>query len=129
MLYVDLSVSQYLDRAFSHADRGEMMVKNVIGLTMDDLLKQFSELVFNIARDMENDGYFIGSQELGEAQQTFLHDVLHRRLGKKQLPTVLYRLTKVVAKLTEMTPIVLIDEYDTPISYAVQNGYFLDVCP
>jgi hypothetical protein len=43
---------------------------------MDDLLEQFGELVFDIARDVQNDGYFSGSQELGEAYQTFLHDVL-----------------------------------------------------
>jgi hypothetical protein len=42
---------------------------------------------------------------------------------------VLYNLTKVVAQLTKRRPIVLIDEYDTPISYAAKNGYFPDVCP
>jgi hypothetical protein len=96
---------------------------------MDDLLEQFGDLVFEIARDMQNNGYFSGSQELGEPYQTFLHDVLGRRLAKERLPRSLYNLTKGVAKLTKRTPIVLIDEYDTPISYAVQNGYFPDVCP
>ena len=96
---------------------------------MDDLLEQFGELVFNIARVMQNVGSFSGSQELGQAYQTFLRDVLERRLPKEQLPTALYDLTVVVHQLTKRRPIVLIDEYDTPTSYAVQNGYFPDVCP
>jgi hypothetical protein len=96
---------------------------------MDDLLEQFGQLVFNVARDMQNDAYFSGSQELGEACQTFLRDVLLRRLPKEELPEALYYLSKVVAQLTKRRLIVLIDEYDTPISYAVQNGYFPDVCP
>jgi len=41
--------------------------KNLIGLTMDNLLEQFGKLVFEVAQDMQNDGYFSGSQDLGEA--------------------------------------------------------------
>jgi hypothetical protein len=54
--------------------------KNVIGLTMDDLVEQFAVEVFRIARDMENAGYLSGSHELGKAYQKVLDDVLHRRL-------------------------------------------------
>jgi hypothetical protein len=96
---------------------------------MDDLLQQFGELVCEIAQDMQNDGYFSGSHELGEAYQTFLRNLLERRLAKEQFPRALYNLTKIVGKLTKRRPIVLIDEYDTPISYAVQHGYFPEVYP
>jgi hypothetical protein len=70
-----------------------------------------------------------GSQELVFEYQTFLRDVLRRQLPKTQLYTALYELTKVVARLTHRRLIVLIDGYDTPTSYAVQNNYFSDVCP
>lgn len=33
---------------------------------MDSLLEQFSELVSDIAQEMQNDDYFSGSCELGE---------------------------------------------------------------
>ena len=91
---------------------------------MDDLLAQFGELVFEIAQDTQNDGYFSSSHKLGEAYQTFIHDVLCRQLAKKQLPRALYNLTKIIGKLTNRRSIVLIDEYDTPTSYAVQTGIF-----
>ena len=96
---------------------------------MDGLLEQFGELVCDIARDMQGDGYFTGSQELGEGHQKFLRDVLQQQLPKAELHRALYGLTKVVAKLTRRSPIVLIDEYDTPTLYAVQNNYFPDVRP
>lgn len=96
---------------------------------MDDLLAQFGELVFEIAQDMQNDGYFSSSHRLGKAYQTFIHDVLRRQLAKKQLLRALYNLTKIIGKLTNRRPIVLIDEYDPPTSYTVQNGNFPDVYP
>lgn len=96
---------------------------------MDDLLRQFGELLFETAQDMQNNGYFSGSHMLGEAYQTFLRDVLERRLGKKQFPRALYHLTRIVHKLTKRRSIVLIDEYDTPTSYAVHHGYFPEVYP
>jgi hypothetical protein len=96
---------------------------------MDDLLGKFGELVSDIAQEMQNAGYFSGSHELGEAYQTFLRDVLRGQLAKGKLPRALYKLTELVHQLTKRRPIVLIDEYDTPTSYAVQNGYFPDVCP
>jgi hypothetical protein len=96
---------------------------------MDDLLEQFGVLVSDIALEMQLQGYFSGSHELEEGFQMFLHDVLRGRLAKEKLPSALYNLTRLVHHLTKRRPIVLIDEYDTPTSYAVQNGYFSDVCP
>jgi hypothetical protein len=97
---------------------------------MDDLEKQFSDLVYDIAKDMESHGYFCGSEELvGQGQKRLLRDVLQRQLPEAQLPMALYRLTKVIAELTKRKPIVLIDEYYTPISNAFQHGHSPDVCP
>jgi hypothetical protein len=96
---------------------------------MDDLQERFGKLIYDIAQDMQNDGYFFGSRELGDGYQTFLRDILRGQLPKAQLPMALYNLTKVIARLTKRNIIVLIDEYDTPTSYAVQYGYFPDVCP
>jgi hypothetical protein len=107
VLYINLSVSQYLDCASSHADRGKNDGKNVIGSTMDKLLEEFAGLVFDIAREMQRDGYFTGSQELGEQYPTFLRDVLQRRLPKNRLRSVLYHLTRVVAQLTKRRTIVV----------------------
>jgi hypothetical protein len=96
---------------------------------MDELKEQFSELVYDIAGRMERNGYFVGSQELGQDQKTFLRDVQQRQLRIAQLPMALYNLTTVTAALTKRGIIVLIDEYDTPTSYAFQQGYYPDVCP
>ena len=94
---------------------------------MDELVKRFGVLVHRTAWDMQNAGYFIGSDELGKADQTFLDDVLQRRLAEELLPTALYDLTEIVETLTKRRLIVLIDEYDTPVSNATQNGYFSEV--
>jgi hypothetical protein len=129
VLHIDLSVSQYLDCASSHADRDNNDGKNVTASNMDDLLVSFAGKVFDIARGMQRDGYFLRSQELDEGYQTFLRDVLKRRLSKDQLHSALYHLTSAIAQLMKRKTIVLIDEYDTPASYAAKHNYFPDVCP
>jgi hypothetical protein len=96
---------------------------------MDKLLEKFAELVFEIALEMKRNGYFRGTQNLMKEDQTFLRDVLQRRLREDRLHSALYRLTRVVAQLTKRRTIVLIDEYDTPILHAAEHNYFPDVCP
>ncbi len=96
---------------------------------MAGLEKRFGELVYTIAGRMEKNGYFLGSQELGQYQKAFLRDVLQGALPKDKLPMALYNLTEVIAKLTKRKVVVLINEYDTPTSDSFQNGYFSDVCP
>ena len=97
---------------------------------MADLQKQFSGLVYDIAEEMESHGYFLGSEELpGRGKKRFLRHVLERRLSEAQVPHALYKLTKIIEKLTKRKTIVLIDEYDTPTSISFQHDYFLEVCP
>lgn len=58
---------------------------------MDELLRKFAQLVFNIAREIQNDGYLTSFRELIEEDQTFFRDVLQRRLPDDQLDCALIR--------------------------------------
>ena len=93
---------------------------------MNKLLEQVSDLVFETSLDMQNDGYFFW---FSRARGGVSNIPSRQRLTKEQLPRTLYNLTKVVAELNKRRPIVLIDKYNAPPSYAVLNGYFPDVFP
>jgi hypothetical protein len=67
--------------------------------------------------------------ELGSSEQLFLLvNVLKKTLDDSEWPIVLFRLTTLLKTLTKRLVVVLVDEYDTQISCAVQHGYFDGVC-
>jgi hypothetical protein len=94
---------------------------------MEMLVKRFRQLVRKVAGDVKNSGHFNNSSVLDEDDRTFIDDARKSRLDEDQLPDALYDLTRIVEKLTNRRVIVLIDEYDTPISHAIKNGYSSEV--
>jgi hypothetical protein len=102
-------------------------VKNVTGSTMDELLQEFKKRVTRIAQGLGDSGFFKNRQELGDSLQTFLREVLEMKLAESTLPEALFDLTQVLHTLSNRPVILLVDEYDTPTSHAVQHGYFPEV--
>jgi len=103
-------------------------MKNVTGPTMPQFLQEYKMLIARIALDLEDDGYFKNRHELTNNRRKFLDDVLNETLPDSKLPTALFELTHLLHTLNNRAVVVLIDEYDTPTSYAVQKGYFSEVC-
>jgi hypothetical protein len=95
---------------------------------MDELLQQFKNHVVAIVRRLEDSGLFKNRQELPRNQQAFLKAVLEKKLDDSEWPTVLFELTRLLHTLLNREVIVLVDEYDTPTSYAIQHDYFPEVC-
>jgi len=101
--------------------------KNVLGSTMDEFRQAFKNCVHDIARGLEASGLLKG--KLGKSGHKFRDQVLAKTLDDTEWPGALFRLTNVVHELTKRPVIVLVDEYDTPTSHAVQHGYFPEACP
>jgi len=102
--------------------------KDVVGSTMAKLLQNFRDHVTDIVLRLESLGFFQNRGELLMYQQAFLEAVLKGTISDLRLPDVLSMLTEILHMLHQKQVIVLIDEYDTPTSHAVQGGYFPEVC-
>ena len=102
--------------------------KNVIGSTMARLLQNFKNHVTDTVLRWESLGFFQNRSELLMDQQAFLEAVLKGTIPDSRWPDVLFKLTEILHMLHQRQVVVLIDEYDTPMSYAVQDGYFPEVC-
>jgi hypothetical protein len=103
-------------------------VKNVLGSTMPILLQHFKVRLNIIAGELEPAGNFKSRGELGEVEKSFLDKVMNNTLADSECKTALFRLTVVLQQLSKRKVVVLIDEYDTPTSYAARHGYFEEVC-
>jgi hypothetical protein len=128
VLYVDLSVSEFFCHPPSHPDSQR---KDVIGTTFESLKQEFRMLVTEIASELESRGLLTNLHELDDTDRTFLNQILNEE-RKAKVEAVeaqaLFRLTEVLHILHRREVILLVDEYDTPTSYATQYGYSTEVC-
>jgi hypothetical protein len=80
-----------------------------------------------MALDLRRRGLLTNLHELDERDRTFVDQILSGELRRKKWTRALFRLTEVLQSLHKRDVIVLIDEYDTPTSYATNCGYFPEV--
>jgi hypothetical protein len=96
--------------------------------SLAELKIKFQTLLNRIVLRLAENGLLNNQQELHEIDRAFLGQILNDQLADKNLPDALFRLTKILRTLNKKEVVVLIDEYDTPTSYATRHGYFSEVC-
>jgi hypothetical protein len=125
VLYVYLSVSELICHPPSHVDSQR---KNVVGNTFKSLKNEFRVLVTAIASGLKKRGLLTHLHELDDTDHTFLNQIQNEECKAKVEAQALFRLTEILHILHKRKVIVLVDEYDTPTSYATQYGYSTEVC-
>jgi len=96
---------------------------------MAELLSSFQTEITDTVLRLEDAGVFQNRSELAPSRQEFLKEIIGGRLPDDEWPTALSMLTEVLDLLHKRPVIVLIDEYDSPMSYAAQHPYSTEVCP
>lgn len=128
-LYLDFSVSKCIGCFVNNADRGRNDVKNMISFDINDLLVKFRAYISRVARHLDRQGLFNNRTGLNNNEQQFLDGILNSTLPDSDLSITPFALTDFIFALTKRQVIVLVDEYDTPTSYAVSRGYFSELYP
>jgi hypothetical protein len=101
--------------------------KNVGGPTQEDLEEGFVNQVVDVARRLRSVGHLESNSNLDSDQRKYLRRLFDRQLSKYEWKAALAKLTEIIFTITERTTIVLVDEYDTPMSEALQRGYLEEV--
>ena len=94
-------------------------MKNVSFRTYDDFIEGFKDEDVAIAEDLKQCGFFKSRSNLTSSEQKFLKNLLNRDLTHLQWTKALQKLTKFMHELTNREVVVLVDEYDTPMSEAL----------
>lgn len=78
---------------------------------------------------LKNAGFFQDLGKLPESGQNLVNEIITETLPDQKWSAVLLDLTEVLHFLHKKPVIVLIDEYDSPMSYAARYPYVHEVCP
>jgi hypothetical protein len=99
---------------------------------MDGMVEAFEQHLTAIANQLDRDGFFEGVYErdlIHSNDQAFLSKILKKELSRREVPTTLYELTRILRiRNAQDVVLLVVDEYDTLTWHAVQNGYFPEVC-
>jgi len=87
----------------------------------------FENIKSNIIEEFNRHGYLVASSRLTEAQKEYFEAIVSRNGTEHEYTTSLYRLSELLHCHYGIKPIVLIDEYDTPINNAFTQNFY-DEC-
>ncbi|KAI9509991.1 hypothetical protein F5148DRAFT_1374784 [Russula earlei] len=124
----DLAITRHpvFDEEFGKYPVLYVDLSNVIGTTLETLKKEFRLLVERIVFDLKRRGFLSNLDELNEVDRSFLDQILNEEHKANIEAKALFRLTEVLHTLHKREVVVLVDEYDTPTSYAIRHGYFTE---
>jgi len=126
-LFDGLKIMEQTDIVEKHLNKYPVIfltLKNVEGKTYDSSIENISGLVSGIYRQNR---YLFDSNRLDEGQKELFNALLLRKAPEEELQSALLFLTECLYTYHKKRVIVLLDEYDAPITNALMKGYYDDM--
>ncbi|MBR3624547.1 MAG: AAA family ATPase [Selenomonadaceae bacterium] len=95
--------------------------KDIKQLNFSDMIMDFGYLMQHLYRSCK---YLLESEYLDDTEKKYFGLILSRRANDIDLQKSLKNLTTWLCRYHKKPALVLIDEYDAPIQYAFDNGYY-----
>jgi hypothetical protein len=122
-MFDNLQISQHAD---CMAGQGQ---HPVVFITFKDAKYKTFDLCLNHIRNQISDAFaefesLLANDKLSQSDQQLVKKFIDGNIEHTHLDASIKTLTKLIEKSTGKKPIILIDEYDTPIQEAYLNGYY-----
>lgn len=98
--------------------------KNALGTNKDYLLTKTHDIV---KEEYKRHEYLLDSDKLSIEEKQYFSNISKASISETDLSSSLSNLTKFLHLHFDKRVIILIDEYDTPLRYAYENGYYEEV--
>ena len=98
-----------------------LSLRNVDGRTFANALASFS---YRIASLFGHHSEILSSEKTSVRDRMLFEDIIHQRVSETRLGDSLKILTRVLTRYHQKRAIVLVDDFDAPIAYAAENGYY-----
>ncbi len=96
-------------------------LKNVIGLDFDSLVEKLKECV---RQEYDRHSSVLSSPLLSEDEKCYYRQILEKTASLSDISSSLFRLSSFLNKVYKKKVVVLIDEYDSPVHYAFDYGFY-----
>lgn len=108
VLYVDFSVSELICQFLADAD----LHRKITGVTFEDLQLASQELVTEVVKDLQEQGFLTNFDNLEDFHQRCLAPVINRTLSAAEWQRALRKLTAILSAIHKREKGYLTDEYD-----------------
>ncbi|MEI8295972.1 MAG: AAA family ATPase, partial [Alphaproteobacteria bacterium] len=126
-LFDNLKVMQSGEEVLKHHGHYPVIFLSFRDIKETSFASAYQKIYETIIRVYSEFAYLQNSDLLLDHQKDFFRSVLQQKANQAQLETSLLLLTDYLFKHHRVKPIVLIDEYDTPIQSGFLNGYYNEV--
>ena len=101
-----------------------LSLKNIEGASFSHALAQFSELIQTLC---DEHFYLLSSPRVSALMRKKLQSCYNGKASEVELENALFTLCRALASHTDKSVIVLIDEYDVPLTSAFKNSYYAEM--
>ena len=100
-----------------------LTLKDIKADNWNTLYRDFQEL---ISDEFLRHKYILKNDSLNKYEKDYYDKILSQTANQSEFETSLKRLSEFLYKYHRIAPIILIDEYDTPVQYACSKGFYED---
>lgn len=126
-LFKDLNIAKDTE-TMKHMNQYPVISISLKELTRKNFKLQISEFINNVVYNLcDKHRYLLNSDNLEAEEKSLFDKYLKRNITEDELSSVLYNLSRMMYKHFNSEVIILIDEYDVPLRYAHQYGYYDDM--
>ncbi len=96
-------------------------LKNVIGMDFETLIEKMKECM---SKEYQRHAYILSSSTLNSEEKEYFQSIVAKDSTINDLSSSLLRLSEMLYKTTNKKVIILIDEYDSPVHYSFDYGFY-----
>ncbi len=126
-LFHNLNISHSGPDILSHQGKYPVIfltMKDIKATHFKDCYQSFCELIAGL---YEEHSYLLSNPNFSASEKKIYASILNQEASLSNIQTSLKNLTKYLHRHYQVRPIVLIDEYDTPIQQGYAHGYYIEV--
>ena len=123
-IFENLAISQ--DKSFceKHQNKYPVIFVSFKDIKLSSYQEAYKAIVVLMKNLYAEHDYLLEDNTLRPHEKALFHDILNQKVDTANLHEAIQQLSLYLAKKFGMGPIILIDEYDTPIQAAYLEGYY-----
>jgi hypothetical protein len=126
-LFENLNISKEIIFCNKHQHKYPVIFISFKDIKQSNYIEAYDDIVELIRCLYESHRYLLKSDILSESEQTIFSALLNKKGSISDIKAAIKHLSEYITRKFNKPPIILIDEYDTPIQEAYLKGYYAEM--